>query len=180
MTTEPGDRADALTSGAQQPTPSEEQEPMLDKPSAGGPALALTAGAATVLLGLVALWFSRDLGVGTMTNPGPGLWPSFVAILLLGAGAGILVSARTATDTEAFTRGAGAVAIGAASLGLYTYLFEVVGFEIPTVLLLTLWLRFLGRESWRATVTISLLATSATYVLFITGLGVPLPHLIAF
>jgi len=146
----------------------------------GEPVLGVVAGAVPLLLGLATLWFARGLGLGTLTDPGPGLWPSVVAVLLVGAGAGIAARARAARDTEAFTRGTTTVLIGAASLVGYAYLFELVGFEIPTVLLLALWLRFLGGESWRVTAAVSVLATAAAYALFIIGLGVPLPHLVAF
>jgi hypothetical protein len=153
-------------------------EPVEDGPSPGGPVLAHAAGVIPILIGLVTLWFATDLGLGSLTDPGPGLWPAMVSVLLVGTGAWIVYGARTATDTEAFTRETRAVGIGAASLAVYAYLFELIGFEIPTVLLLTLWLKFLGNEGWLMTGIVSVLSTAAAYLLFITGLGVPLPHLI--
>jgi putative tricarboxylic transport membrane protein len=154
------------------------EQPDEDGPRRGGPVLGAVAGAIPVALGLVTLWYARGLGFGRLGDPGPGLWPSIVAVLLVLAGAAIAARARVARDTEAFTRGTATVVVGAASLAVYTYLFELVGFEIPTVLLLALWLRFLGGESWRVTAMVSVLATAGAYALFITGLGVPLPHLI--
>lgn len=162
----------------QSTAPEVSEQPDEDGPPAGGPILGAVAGTIPVALGLATLWYARGLGFGSLAEPGPGLWPSIVAVLLVVTGAGIAVRARAAHDTEAFTRGTTAVVIGAASLVVYSYLFELVGFEIPTVLLLVLWLRFLGGESWRVTAAVSLLATAGAYALFITGLGVPLPHLI--
>jgi putative tricarboxylic transport membrane protein len=163
----------------EQSAPSEAPEqPIEDGPPAGGPVLGAVAGAIPVALGLATLWYAHGLGLGSLTDPGPGLWPSVIAALLVISGAAIVVRARTARDTEAFTRGTTTVVIGAASLAVYAYLFELVGFEIPTAVLLALWLRFLGGESWRVTAAVSVLATVAAYLLFITGLGVPLPHLI--
>lgn len=156
----------------------DETEPPEDGPPPGGPVLALAAGVIPVLIGLVTFWFARDLRLGSLTDPGPGLWPAIVSVLLVGIGAWIVYGARTAADTEAFTRETRAVCVGAASLAVYTYLFELVGFEIPTVLLLALWLKFLGNEGWLLTAIVSVLSTVAAYLLFITGLGVPLPHLI--
>jgi putative tricarboxylic transport membrane protein len=140
----------------------------------------MVAGALPILLGLCTLWLSRDLGVGTLTNPGAGRWPTIVGCLRVFTGAAIVLEARRDDDTEAFTRQAWAVGLGAASLALYAYLFELVGFEIPTIGLMVLWIRFLGRESWRTTAITAVVSTAAAYALFITGLGVPLPHLIAF
>ena len=46
------------------------------------------------------------------------------------------------------------------------------------MLLLAAWLRFLGGEGWITTAVVALLATAVAYLLFITALGVPLPHLV--
>ncbi|GAB3807525.1 tripartite tricarboxylate transporter TctB family protein [Micromonospora zhanjiangensis] len=138
------------------------------------------AGAVPVLLGLVTIWLAKGLGFGTLTEPGPGLWPMLVAVLLVFAGVAIMLGVRRAKDTEAFTRGTTVVVIAAASLAVYAFLFELVGFEIPTVLLLVLWLKFFGREGWRSTAVVSVVTTAAVYGLFIIALGVPLPHLIVF
>lgn len=43
-----------------------------------------------------------------------------------------------------------------------------------------IWLRFLGGESWRSTAVISVVTTIVFYLLFLYGLRIPLPHLIAF
>lgn len=144
----------------------------------GGPVPAVVAGAVPVLLGVLTLWLAGDLRLGTLTDPGPGLWPTAIAVLLVITG--VVIAVRRTADTEAFTRGAGVVVTAAASLVLLAVLFERVGFEIPTALVLLLWLRLFGRESWRTTVLVAVLATAAAYLVFITALGVPLPHLIAF
>ncbi|MFE9202065.1 tripartite tricarboxylate transporter TctB family protein [Micromonospora sp. NPDC007230] len=183
--TRPASRADAAppeSPGGSAGVPQEAAEPATAPPgeeiSPGGPVLATVAGAVPVLLGLVTLWLAHGLGLGTLTEPGPGLWPTIVAVLLLVSGVALVLRARGTTDTEAFTRGTGVVLVGAASLALYAFLFELVGFEIPTVLVLVLWLRFFGREGWRTTALVSVLTTAVLYGLFITALGVPLPHLI--
>jgi hypothetical protein len=40
------------------------------------------------------------------------------------------------------------------------------------------WLRFLGGESWRSTISVSVGTVAAFYALFLYGLGIPLPHLL--
>jgi len=67
--------------------------------------------------------------------------------------------------------------LGVLSLGVFVVLFDVVGFQIPTLLLFVFWLKFLGGESWRTTLIISMLSTIGFYVLFVTLLGIPLPRL---
>jgi putative tricarboxylic transport membrane protein len=56
----------------------------------------------------------------------------------------------------------------------------VTGFEIPGLVLCVIWLRFLGGESWRNTAVISVVTVAVFYSLFLYGLRIPLPHLIAF
>lgn len=72
------------------------------------------------------------------------------------------------------------VALGALSLVAYTLLIERVGFEVMTVLLLVLWMRGFGRDSWRLSLAVAVAACAASYLLFIVALGVSLPHLVAF
>ncbi|GLZ34723.1 hypothetical protein Lesp02_69100 [Lentzea sp. NBRC 105346] len=133
------------------------------------------AGVLPALLGLLAAWGAIALGLGSVTDPGPGLWPFVTAVLLLGTG--IAIAVRPPDDTEPFCRGTAGVLLAVAGLGGYAAVIEHVGFEIPTVVLLAVWLRFLGAESWVVTVVVALLATTAAHLLFIAGLGVPLPHL---
>ncbi|MFC3493890.1 tripartite tricarboxylate transporter TctB family protein [Glycomyces rhizosphaerae] len=152
-----------------------------EEPRSGGRVQAVIAGVVPVVLGGVAAWLSFGLNIGSLTDPGPGLWPLIVAGLLVASGIGIIaVVAKARNDTEAFTGGTFAVLAAAGGLAVYASLYEIVGFEIPTVLLLFAWLRFLSRESWLSSAVIAVVATAVAYALFIIGLGVPLPHLIAF
>jgi hypothetical protein len=159
-----------------------ETDEALEGPRPGGRVQAIVAGAVPVLLGGTAAWLSFGLNTGSLTDPGPGLWPLIVAGLLVVSGIGIIAVAAKAqqSDTEAFTRGTIAVLAAAGALAVYASLYEVVGFEVPTVLLMFAWLRFLSREKWLTSAVVAVATTAAGYAVFILGLGVPLPHLIAF
>jgi putative tricarboxylic transport membrane protein len=54
---------------------------------------------------------------------------------------------------------------------------EVIGFEIPAAVLCFVWLRFLGRESWRMSIITSLAVVVGFYLVFVAALAVPIPHL---
>lgn len=130
-------------------------------------------------IGALAAVFSYGLGLGSPAKPGPGMWPFVVSIAMLVFGVVLLV--RPEPDAvEPLDRNMLLVGAGALSLAVYSWLFEVLGFEIPTVLLLLLWLKVFGRDSWRTTITVALVTTVVVYLLFIVALGVSLPHLIAF
>jgi putative tricarboxylic transport membrane protein len=92
----------------------------------------------------------------------------------------LLVVGRGLDDAEAFTRGSALAVIGAVTFVAFGLLMPLIGFELPAIALAVIWLRFLGGESWRSTIVISVLATAAFYALFLYGLHIPLPHLIAF
>lgn len=134
-------------------------------------------GLVPLVIGVLCLVYSISLGVGTPTRPGPGMWPLAASLALLIASVVLLIFERGREDYEQFTRGAWLVVLGVLSLGVFVVLFDVVGFQIPTLLLFVFWLKFLGGESWRTTLIISMLSTIGFYVLFVTVLGIPLPRL---
>ncbi|MGP3911513.1 tripartite tricarboxylate transporter TctB family protein [Nonomuraea sp. 10N515B] len=140
--------------------------------------LNLVAALVPLVIGVVAALMSWNLGVGSLSAPGPGMWPLVVSVAMVVIAAVLMLQSRPRGDEERFTKDVVTVAIAAASLIAYAFLFELVGFEVPTIALLVLWLKGLGRESWRMTAVVSVVATAALYLLFITGLGVSLPHII--
>ena len=123
---------------------------------------------------------SYGYGLGSLHKPGPGLWPFVVSVVIAALSVILLVVGRGLTDSEAFTRSSLLPLIGAVTFVAFGLLLPLTGFEIPALVLCVIWLRFLGRESWRNTLVISVLTTATFYLLFLYGLRIPLPHLIAF
>jgi putative tricarboxylic transport membrane protein len=157
--------------------PAAPEEPPIDEIPPAGRWGQLVAAVVPVALGLACLAYSVSLGLGTPTEAGPGLWPALASLLLIGAGSWSLLFERAAGDAEQFSRGAIGIGVGIASLVVFVLLISRIGFEIPTVLIMALWLKVLGRESWLVTAAISASTTAALYLLFVTLLGVPLPRL---
>lgn len=133
------------------------------------------AGLSAVAVGIAAALGARDLGVGSLTDPGPGLWPLVVSAVLVITGA--VVTVRPGDDAEAIGRDAWTVVVACLTLVAYTAVIRVVGFELPTIVLLAFWMRVFGGEPWRTTVAVSVGVTLAVHVVFILALGVALPHL---
>lgn len=127
-----------------------------------------------VAVGVGALAGSVALSLGELTAPGPGLWPFVVALLLTGTGLVLLVVDDPA-DYEPFTRGSARIVGGLAGLAVFVAVFEVIGFLLPAFLMLLLWLRVFGRESWRLSVGLALVGSVGLYLLFDTALGVRFP-----
>jgi putative tricarboxylic transport membrane protein len=151
-----------------------------DRPVAGGPAYQTVGALVGIAVGVGGAVLAYGYGLGSLREPGPGLWPFVVSVLVAALSVILLVVGRGLTDSEAFTRSSVLPVIGAVTFVAFGLLMPLTGFEIPALALCVIWLRFLGGESWRNTIVISVLTTAAFYFLFLYGLRIPLPHLIAF
>lgn len=151
-----------------------------DRPPAGGPRYQIAGALTGLAIGIAGAVLAYGYGLGSLREPGPGLWPFVVSVLIAGLSLLLLVVGRRLDDAEKFTRSSLLVAAGAVTFAGFGLLMPLIGFEIPAMVLCVIWLRFLGGESWRSTVVTSVVTTAVFYVLFIYGLRIPLPHLISF
>lgn len=148
-----------------------------ERPPAGGLAYQVVGAVAGLVVGTAGAVLAYGYGLGSLSQPGPGLWPFVVSIVIASLSSALLLVGRRLADAEAFSRSSVQPAIGVVTFVVLAVLLPVIGFEIPALALCVVWLRFLGHESWRNTVVISVLTTAAFYLLFLYGLGIPLPHL---
>ena len=182
-----GDVDVASPAGSAQPVPSslhdlEEAVHQLEaeaehRPPPAGTTTNLVVALVVVALGAIALVGSMSLGAGTVSRPGSGTWPLILSVVLVLLGIALLVSARSTADAERFTRPSLLVLVGVATMVGFVALIGTIGFEIPAALLAFVWLRFLGRESWRSSIITSLAVVIAFYLVFVAALSVPIPHL---
>jgi putative tricarboxylic transport membrane protein len=147
------------------------------RPPHGGPAYQVAGTLVALGVGLVGAWLAWGYGLGTLRRPDAGLWPFVISVLIVAFSLVLLVVGRDLQDSEKFTRTSLLVVIGAATLVGLAVALPLIGFEVPALLLCAVWLRFLGGESWRSTVVVSVATVAAFYVLFLYGLRLPLPHL---
>jgi hypothetical protein len=148
-----------------------------ERPPAGGPVYQVVAAGMALVVGIIGALLAHSYGLGTLRQPGPGLWPFVLSSVICTLSVALLVVGRGLDDSEAFARASLLPAIGIFTFVAMAFLMPVVGFEIPAVAVCVVWMRFLGGESWRSTLIISVLTTVAFYLLFIQGLRVSLPHL---
>jgi putative tricarboxylic transport membrane protein len=151
-----------------------------DRPPQGGPVYQTVGAVVGIAIGVAGAVMSYGYGLGSLTEPGAGLWPFIVSVVIVVMSTVLLVIGRGLHDSEAFTRSSVLAVIGAVTFIGFGFLMPVIGFEIPSLVLCVIWLRFLGGESWRNTAVISVATVAAFYLLFLYGLRIPLPHLIAF
>jgi hypothetical protein len=148
-----------------------------DRPPSAGPLANVAAAVATAALGAAGLAMSVAMGLGSPEKPEPGLWPFIISLVMIAMSAALLVFGRKKLDAEAFSGSSWQVAGGVATLVGFVLVVGVAGFEIPTLLLTFVWLRFLGKETWRMSIILSLAVTAAFYLIFVVALSVPIPHL---
>jgi hypothetical protein len=149
-----------------------------DRPPHAGPWSQLGAAVVTGAIGAAGLVGSLGLGLGQLTAPGPGLWPFVVSVVITTLSMVLALTGRHGTDTERFSRASVTTAVAVLTLVLLGVALPLIGFEIPSLLLTFVWLRFLGKESWRSSIVISVGTVVAFYVLFVLLLQIPLPRLI--
>jgi putative tricarboxylic transport membrane protein len=147
------------------------------RPPVAGRVTDVVVGVAVVGLGVAALLGSLALGVGSPRAPGTGTWPFLVSIVLVVLGLGLLAMTGRTRDAERFTGTGLLVLAGLATMIAFVAVISVIGFEIPAALLMFVWLKFLGGESWRFSVVTSLATVAAFYVVFVGLLAVPIPHM---
>lgn len=127
-----------------------------------------------LLFGVLAMLQAYDLSLGQFDAPGPGLWPFLVAGLL-SLTALVLLFVDDPDDYEPWTRGTLGIALGLLSLGIFIVLFQQIGFLVPAVLMLLIWLRLFAREPWRWAVPLAVIGAVVFHLIFVEALGVPFP-----
>lgn len=146
------------------------------RPPPGGPAYQTVAALVTLAVGVLGAVLAYGYGLGSLRRPGPGLWPLAVSVVIVLLSLLLLVISRGFTDSERFTRASILPLVGLATFVVLGFSIPVIGFEIPALAVCIVWLRFLGGESWRSTIVVSVCTVAAFYTLFLYGLRIPLPH----
>ncbi|MCO4251197.1 tripartite tricarboxylate transporter TctB family protein [Pseudarthrobacter raffinosi] len=148
-----------------------------DKPPAAGPMANVSSAVLVGAIGLSCMAGALALGLGTPSEPGSGMWPFILSVVLISLSVALALLARRITDVEKFSGASWAVLAGTAGLVAFVFLLPVIGFEIPSLVLTFAWLRFLSKETWRMSSLLSVSIVAAFYAIFVLLLGVPLPHL---
>ncbi len=126
-------------------------------------------------VGVVAIVLSIGYGLGTGTRPGPGLWPFMAAVLMLGATVVVAIT-DTLEDYEPWGTESVRTLVALASLVVFAVLFTLLGFTVPAMLLMFLWLRMFGQMRWLHAGLLAAVGAIALFMLFDVLLGVPMPR----
>ncbi|WP_309133043.1 tripartite tricarboxylate transporter TctB family protein [Brevibacterium sp.] len=146
-------------------------------PAPSGGIANLVACMVTGALGVTGMVLSWNLGLGSLVDPGPGFFPFAVALIAAVLSAAQIFLGRRGGDGEKFTSYSTMVVWGVLSLAIFVALLPLIGFEIPSLLLSFVWMKFLGGETWRSATIYSLLVVAAFYAIFVAALRTQIPHL---
>ena len=127
------------------------------------------ASASLVIVGCAGLVGAFQLGVGSGAVPGPGMWPAIISAVILTCG--LVMGPQS--DAEGISRNDAAQALSALLLlALFIILFSVNGIFFPTLIVLSLWLKFLAGRTWLKSVLIAAATAVSFYLIFTLLFGV--------
>lgn len=134
--------------------------------------------AAPGLVGLIFIIQALQLGFGSLASPGAGLWPFFFGAILIVLSVVMILTRKRETWPERFSRSSLVILGVVVLMSSFIAMLPVIGFEVPLFLLLMLWARLIGKETWLYGALLGLLGTGAFVLIFSVALGLPLPRLI--
>jgi putative tricarboxylic transport membrane protein len=129
--------------------------------------------AAFLVLGLFLLYQATRLSMRTLDGgPGPGVLPTGLAVLLVLLSARLLLSGWREQPRFGNLRRIGIMVGG---VFLYAFILEKVGFVVATALLMIVLMVTFNERYRAAVVTLGVVGTVLTYLLFFNVLKVQLP-----
>jgi len=134
------------------------------------------AGGALVLVGLIALWQSLQLPLGTLRQPGPAYMPAVLAVLLMAFGVAVaaLGGGTGRFAAVVWTEWRHALAIfGACAFAAWA--LERLGYRLTMGLVLAFLLGVVERKHPVVTAVLVVAIAGGSFFLFNTVLRVPLP-----
>jgi putative tricarboxylic transport membrane protein len=137
------------------------------------------AGWVFILFGLfVAIYSTSALKIGTVSQPGPGLFP-----LICGVGIVVLCilwqfkNRQNCLDSDPLWEDGNwkGPLLAVVIMFAYAALMETLGYTLSTLIFLVSWQMLIEQEKWRKTAVIAIIGTASMYVIFVYLLGVALP-----
>src|SRR5215813_7937038 len=135
------------------------------------------AGATLVLIGLITVWQSRAMPLGSLHRPGPAYMPVLLAALLIAFGVAVFAMGSRAPSLTAvgWHEWRHAVAIFAAC-AFSAWGLERLGYRITMAVVLAFLLLVLERRGLVLGIVVTIVMAWGSFYLFDTLLKVPLPR----
>lgn len=135
-----------------------------------------------LIFAAITIVLSARIPMGNVSKPGPGFLPfwlgiilAFISIFLWVQSARHIIPGRRPQASSFNSQRVKDVVLTAASLTAFSLLIEYLGFLICSVILLFLLFRVIGKQKWLPSIVWTILATSASHLLFKVALKVQFP-----
>ncbi len=134
----------------------------------------------TGALSLIYLGLALTYPVGSLAKPGPGVFPLFVAILILLGSLGTFASRPDGPAEEEVRwpdkRGWGRIVAVTAACVVYVIAITRLGHLLASMVVIFVVLHVMRMKSWALKVGLAVTIGVVSYLFFATLLGVPLPQ----
>lgn len=128
-----------------------------------------------IVLAAVGLLAQGKLKWGSLAKPGPAMWPTVTAVLVLVTAVALLVFDRQSVAiAEAGRPRMALAAIG--SLLVFPGFLWLLGFGPTAALMLLVWLRLFAQQPWRRAIVTAVVGAVVCWAVFGLLLGVPFPQ----
>jgi putative tricarboxylic transport membrane protein len=135
------------------------------------------AGAALVLIGLVAVWESRRLPLGSLHRPGPAYMPVLLALLLIAFGVAVALMGSRSQRLRDLGWHEWRHAVGIfAACAFAAWGLDRLGYRLTMGVVLAFLLLVLERKGVVLTAILTVAIAWGSFLLFDTLLRVPLPR----
>ena len=138
------------------------------------------AGLIFAMFGLATgVYSATALKIGTVSQPGPGMFPLICGVGIVLACLIWLLKNRTECRDSIplwHNRNWCRPLLAIVSMSVYAALMEVLGYLISTFLFLIAWQVLIEAERWKKTALIAIIGTVTMYILFVYLLRVALPQ----
>ena len=135
------------------------------------------AGVALIALGLLTLWESRALPLGSLRSPGPAYMPVVLAVVVIGLGVLIWVFGARSPRIAAVGWGeSGHTLAILAACGFAAFALERLGYRVTMAVLVFALLRAVERRGTVFAGAFAVTLALSTFYLFDVVLRVPLPR----
>ncbi|MGO1181910.1 MAG: tripartite tricarboxylate transporter TctB family protein [Micrococcaceae bacterium] len=143
-----------------------------DEPEDGSPLIGRLCVLALGAVAGSAVFASYVLGIGSLTNPGPGLWPFSISLITFVLTIVLLILGCQWSATP--QGGRKWVLTAVVGIVVYCLILPVLGFIFATIPLVFFFMRIVGGSGWISTIVTAILAPLGSYYVFDVLLGVPL------
>lgn len=129
-----------------------------------------------LILGLFVIFETRKMHIGSFSNPGPGLFPLLLGvILLISSLTSLFISnlGKVPRLSEATSLRNVIYVVGI--LLIFRFGLPVFGYNITTFLIFVLLLKIVGGQKWFKTIVYSIIFTSGSYLVFVKGFAIQFP-----